>query len=311
MNTLRQTLNDYLSLRQAMGFKLNEAQRLLPRFIDFLEHYEAEYIRIDLAVKWATESHTVQPAEWAKRLCLVRVFSRFCRSIEPRTEIPPTGLLPFHPRRASPYIYSDIEIKKLLQAAGQLSSPTGLRAHTYVTVFGLLAVTGMRISELVSLENKDVNIAQAELTIRGTKFGKSRWIPLHPTTQQILHRYVLKRDHQYPIPYSSRFFVSETGDGLVSCTVRATFIKLSRKIGLRGITDSHGPRLHDFRHRFAIQTLLRWYQDGTDVNQHLPELSTYLGHVKVSDTYWYLTATPELLQLALQRAEQSLQEAQS
>ena len=311
MNTLRQTLNDYLSLRLAMGFKLNEAQRLLPRFIDFLEHQKAEFITTDLAVKWATESHTVQPEEWAKYLSLVRVFSRFCSSIDPRTEIPPIGLLPFHPHRASPYIYSDDEIKQLLQSAGQLSSPTGLRAHTYVTVFGLLAVTGMRISELVSLENKDVNIAQAELTIRDTKFGKSRWIPLHPTTQQILHQYVLKRDHQYPIPYSSRFFVSETGDGLVSCTVRATFIKLSRKIGLRGITDSHGPRLHDFRHRFAIQTLLRWYQDGTDVNQHLPELSTYLGHVKVSDTYWYLTATPQLLRLALQRSEQGLKEEQS
>lgn len=311
MNTLRQTLNDYLSLRLAMGFKLSEAQRLLPRFIDFLEHEKAEFISTDLAVKWATQSHTVQPAEWAKYLSLVRVFSRFCSSIDPRTEIPPIGLLPFHPHRASPYIYSDNEIKQLLQAAGQLSSSTGLRAHTYVTVFGLLAVTGMRISELVSLENKDVNVAQAELTIRDTKFGKSRWLPLHPTTQQVLHRYVLKRDHQYPIPCSSRFFISETGDGLVSCTVRATFIKLSQKIGLREITDSHGPRLHDFRHRFAVQTLLRWYQDGTDVDQHLPELSTYLGHVKVSDTYWYLTAIPQLLQLALQRSEQSLQEEQS
>lgn len=311
MNTLRQTLNDYLSLRLAMGFKLSEAQRLLPRFIDFLEHEKAEFISTDLAVKWATQSHSVQPAEWAKYLSLVRVFSRFCSSIDPRTEIPPIGLLPFHPHRASPYIYSDDEIKQLLQAAGQLPSATGLRAHTYVTVFGLLAVTGMRISELVSLENKDVNVAQAELTIRDTKFGKSRWLPLHPTTQQVLHRYVLKRDHQYPIPCSSRFFVSETGNGLVTCTVRATFIKLSQKIGLRRITDSHGPRLHDFRHRFAVQTLLRWYQEGADVNQHLPELSTYLGHVKVSDTYWYLTAIPQLLQLALQCSEQSLQEKKS
>jgi integrase/recombinase XerD len=311
MNTLHQTLHDYISLRQAMGFKLNEAQRLLPQFIDFLEHQGSEYITTDLAVKWATMPNTVQPAERAKRLSLVRVFSRFCCSIDPRTEIPPIGLLPFHPHRASPYIYSDIEINKLLQAAGQLPSPTGLRAYTYVTVFGLLAVTGMRISELVSLENKDVNIDLAELTIRDTKFGKSRWLPLHPTTQQILHQYVLKRDHQYPIPQSSRFFVSETGAGLFSCTVRATFIKLSRKVGLRGIADSHGPRLHDLRHRFAVQTLLRWYQDGVDVNQHLPELSTYLGHVKVSDTYWYITATPQLLQLALKRSVQDLQEEQT
>ncbi|NQY66009.1 MAG: tyrosine-type recombinase/integrase, partial [Alteromonadaceae bacterium] len=179
MNTLHQTLSDYLSLRQAMGFKLHEAQRLLPQFINFLEAQGAEYITTDFAVKWATMPDTVQPAEWAKRLCLVRVFSRFCSSIDPRTEIPPIGLLPFSSHRSSPYIYSDIEINKLLQAAGQLPSPTGLRAHTYVTVFGLLAVTGMRISELVFLEDKDVNIEQAELTIRDTKFGKSRWLPLH------------------------------------------------------------------------------------------------------------------------------------
>ena len=311
MNKLRKTLNDYLSIRLAMGFKLSETQRLLPRFIDFLVLHKTEFITTDLAVKWATESQTVQPAEWAKRLSLVRVFSQFYSSIDPRTETPPTGLLPFHPRRASPYIYSDIEVRQLLQAAHQLPSPTGLRAHTYATVFGLLAVTGMRISELVSLENKDVTLGQGALTIHDSKFGKSRWLPLHSTTQQVLHQYVLKRDHQYPVPFSSRFFVSETGHGLTSCTVRETFIKLSRKIGLRGKTDSHGPRLHDFRHRFAVQTLLRWYQDGADVDQHLPELSTYLGHVKVSDTYWYLTATPELLQLALDRSEQVLKEGQS
>ena len=307
MNKLYEILNDYLSLRLAMGFKLSEAQRLLPHFIDFLEHQKVEFITTELAVKWATESHTVQPAEWAKRLSIVRVFSRFCSPHDPRTEIPPIGLLPFRPHRASPYIYSDTEIMELLQAAGQLPSPTGLRAHTYITVFGLLVVTGMRISELVQLENKDVNLDQAELTIRDTKFGKSRWLPLHSTTQHRLHQYALKRDHQYPIPYSTRFFVSEAGHRLTTCTVRDTFIKLSRKIGLRGITDSHGPRLHDFRHRFAVQTLLRWYQDGADVNQHLPELSTYLGHVKVADTYWYLTAIPELLQLAMRRSEQDLQ----
>lgn len=311
MNKLRKTLNDYLSIRLAMGFQLSEAQRLLPQFIDFLVLHKTEFITTDLAVKWATESHTVQPAEWAKRLSLVRVFSRFCSSIDPHTEIPPIGLLPFHPRRASPYIYSDVEIRQLLQAAAQLPSPSGLRAHTYTTVFGLLAVTGMRISELISLDNKDVNLDQGELTLRDTKFGKSRWLPLHSTTQQVLYQYALKRDHQYPIPCSPRFFVSEAGHGLVDCTVRDTFIKLSRKIGLRKITDSHGPRLHDFRHRFAVKTLLRWYQDGADVNQHLPELSTYLGHVKVNDTYWYLTAIPELLQLALHRSEQGLQEGQS
>ena len=304
MNTLRQAVDEYIALRQAMGFKLHEESRLLPRFIDFLEDQDEAVITTDLAVRWATQCRAAQPAEWARRLRFVRVFARYRCATDPRTQIPPTGLLPYRARRAEPYIYNDDEIKRLLQAAGQLCSPTGLRAHTYETALGLLTVTGMRISELVTLDNEDVDLAHGQLTIRDAKFGKSRWLPLHPTTQQALQRYVQRRNQQYPIPLSSSFFVSEQGTRLASCTVRATFVQLSRQIGLRGPMDSHGPRLHDFRHRFAVQTLLRWYQEGADVEQHLPELSTYLGHVKVSDTYWYLSATPELLQLALQRSEQ-------
>jgi len=304
MNTLRQALNEYLALRQAMGFKLQEESRLLPRFIDFLDAHGETVITTDMAVRWATQGRTTQPAEWARRLRFVRVFARYRSATDPRTQIPPTGLLPYRARRAEPYIYNDDEINRLLLAAGQLCSPTGLRAHTYVTALGLLAVTGMRISELVALDNDDVELAHGQLTIRDAKFGKSRWLPLHSSTQQALQRYVQRRDQQYPSPCNSCFFVSEQGTRLTSCRVRATFVQLSRQIGLRGLTDSHGPRLHDFRHRFAVQTLLRWYQEGADVEQHLPELSTYLGHVKVSDTYWYLSATPELLQLALQRSEQ-------
>lgn len=304
MNTLRQALDEYLALRQAMGFKLVDERRLLPRYIDFLEAQGEVFITTDQAVRWATQCRAVQPTEWARRLRFVRVFARYRSATDPRTQIPPTGLLPYRPRRAEPYIYNDDEINRLLQAAGQLCSPTGLRAHTYVTALGLLAVTGMRISELVALDNEDFDLAHGQLTIRDAKFGKSRWLPLHPTTQQALQGYVQKRDQQYPSPCSSSFFISEQGKRLTICRVRATFVQLSHQIGLRGPTDSHGPRLHDFRHRFAVQTLLRWYQEGADVEQHLPELSTYLGHVKVSDTYWYLSATPELLQLALQRSAQ-------
>ncbi|HWS03935.1 MAG TPA: tyrosine-type recombinase/integrase [Gammaproteobacteria bacterium] len=257
MNTLRQALNEYLALRQAMGFKLQEESRLLPRFIDFLDAHGETFITTDMAVRWATQCRTTQPAEWARRLRYVRIFARYRSATDPRTQIPPTGLLPYRARRAEPYIYNDDEINRLLQAAGQLCSPTGLRAHTYVTALGLLAVTGMRISELVALDNDDVDLAYGQLTIHDAKFGKSRWLPLHSSTQQALQRYVQRRDQQYPIPCSSGFFVSEQGTRLTSCTVRATFVQLSRQIGLRGPTDSHGPRLHDFRHRFAVQTLLR------------------------------------------------------
>jgi len=305
MNTLRQALEEYLALRQAMGFQVRDAYYLLRRFIAFLEQQGATYLTHELAVHWATEPSTVQPAEWSRRLSLVRGFARYRSGSDPRTQIPATGLLPYRAQRASPYLYSDAEIGQLLQAAAQLPSPTGLRAQTYVTAFGLLVVTGMRVGELVGLDDQDVDLTLAQLTIRHGKFGKSRLLPFHPTTRNALRHYVAERDRRYPIAQSPSFLVSEQGVRLTNCTLRYTFVALSRQIGLRGPTDSHGPRLHDFRHRFATEVLLRWYREDADVERHLPELSTYLGHVKVSDTYWYLSATPELLQLALTRLEHS------
>ncbi len=305
MSPLRQALDDYLTLRHAMGFKLRDARTLLPQFIAFLEQHGVPCITTPWAVRWATQPRHVQPAEWARRLRLVRGFAQYYRAIDPRTEIPPPDVLPYRPQRRSPYLYGEAEIAQLITAASHLPSSTGLRAHTYATVFGFLAVTGMRISELVALDNDDVDLRDGLCTIRQTKFGKSRCLPLHPTTLQALGCYVALRNGVYPIPQSLNFFVSEQGTRLTSWAVRATFVQLSRQIGLRGPRDSHGPRLHDFRHRFAVQTLVRWYRDGVDVERHLPELSTYLGHVKISDTYWYLSATPELLGLATQRLEQA------
>lgn len=194
---------------------------------------------------------------------------------------------------------------ELLEAASHLPSATGLRAHTYTAVCGLLAVTGMRSSALVGLDNDEVDLAGGLLTMRPSKFRKSRWLPLHLTTLQALGRYVARRDDVYPLPHSPSFFVSEHGTRLLTCPVRATFVRLSRQSGFRGPSDSPGPRLHDFHHRFAVQTLGRWYQEDVDVERHLPALATDLGHVKVRDTYWSLSATPELLGLATQRLEQA------
>src|SRR6267143_5559843 len=305
MKTLPQVLEDYLTLRRAMGFKLSEAGTLLPQFVAYLAQRGHTFITTAEAVEWAPQPQHVQPAEWARRLRWVRGFARYHHAIDPRTEIPPPALLPYRPQRRVPYLYSEAEIAQLLAAASRLPSALGLRAATYTTVFGLLVVTGMRISELVGLDNNDCDLDDGLLTIRHSKFGKSRCLPLHLTTQQALRQYVKRRDHIYAIPKSPSFFVSEHGRRLPACTVRATFVKLSREIGLRGPHDSHGPRMHDFRHRFAVQTLVRWYQEDVDVERHLHELSTYLGHVKVSDTYWYLSATPELLGLAAGRLEQT------
>jgi integrase/recombinase XerD len=248
MNTLPQALDEYLALRQAMGFQVRDARSLLGRFIAFLEQQEATYITHELAVHWATEPRAVQPAEWARRLSLVRGFARYRSATDPRTQIPSMGVLPYQPQRASPYLYSDAEIRQLLQAAAHLPSPTGLRAQTYVAAFGLLAVTGMRVGELVGLDNTDVDLTRGHLTIRHGKFGKSRLLPLHPTTREALRHYVVERDRRYPIPQTPSFLVSEQGTRLSNWALRRTFVTLSRQIGLRGPADSHGPRLHDFRH---------------------------------------------------------------
>jgi len=303
MNALRQRLDEYLALRRAMGFKLAAAGALLPHFIAFLEHHHSDVITSDLALRWATQPAHVQPPEWARRLRQVRGFARYLSAIDPRTEIPSPQLLPYRWARRTPYLYSEAEISQLLSAASALPSPRGLRAHSYRTVLALLVVTGMRISEAVALDNADVALAQGGLTIRQTKFHQARWLALHPSTVAALGDYVQQRDRLYPQPATPSFFLSEAGTRLTANTIERLFVQLSKQIGLRQAHDRVGPRIHDFRHRFAVQTLLRWYRNGEDVQQRLPQLSTYLGHTKVSDTYWYLTAVPELMQLAMQRVE--------
>jgi integrase/recombinase XerD len=246
-----------------------------------------------------------QPAQWANRLGMVRRFAQHCSAIDPRTIVPPLDLLPYRYRRRAPYLYRDEQIARLLQAARRLPSATGLRSCTFTTLFGLYAATGMRCSEPLQLNCDDVDLVNGVLMIRGTKFGKSRYAPLHATTQRALQRYAACRDHLCDNPHSPSFFLSERGTRLSEWAVRWTFVKLSHEVGLRRSGDSRGPRLHDLRHRVAINTLLKWYRRGVDVERHLPELSTYLGHAHIADTYWYLTATPELLRYALQWVERS------
>jgi integrase len=305
MSPLQSTLDEYLALRRALGHKLCDAERLLRRFVAFADRAGAPYITTELAMAWATQPAAVQPAEWARRLGVARRFAQYCSAIDPRTTIPPPDLLPHRYRRPTPYIYRDEEIARLLDAARQLPSVTGLRPYTYATLFGLYAATGMRCNEALRLDRDDVDLANGILTVHGTKFGKSRHVPLHPSTQRALQRYAVRRDRLCPTPACPSFFLSERGTRLSHWSVRWTFVKLSRQIGLRGAGESRGPRLHDLRHRLAITTLLRWYRRGVDVERHLPALSTYLGHAHITDTYWYLTATPELLRQALRRMERS------
>jgi integrase/recombinase XerD len=306
MNTLRQALHEYLELRHSLGFKMNDAGLQLPRFVHFMEQRQAEHITARLALEWARQSTTVQPAEWARRLGFVRGFARYCSATDAATEIPAAGLLPHRSTRARPYLYSEREIEQLLAAALRLPTAwprTPLRPHLYHCLFGLLSVTGLRIGEALHLQVSDVDLDQALLTIRAAKLGRERLVPLHASTCAVLAAYLAQRAQVFGDKASTYFFVSGYGNRLDGSDVHRTFYALSRQIGLRGQNDSFGPRLHDLRHRFAVNTLLRWYASGEDAARRLPVLSTFLGHVHVADTYWYLSAWPELMSQAMARLE--------
>jgi integrase len=306
MTTLRVAAQQYLTLRRALGFKLHDAGKALLKFVTFLERQRASYITTQLALSWAQQPSTVHPAEWARRLSVVRAFARHRSATDPRTEIPPDGLLPYRPKRARPYLYSDAEIRGLLHAALRLPGRGGLRPWTYHCLFGLLSVSGLRIGEARNLELRDIDLRAAVLTVRGSKFGKSRLVPLHTSSLNVLADYLARRERCWaPRPVSPYVFVSSRGTRLDGGEIHRTFYALSRQIGLRGPSESHGPRLHDLRHRFAVTTLLRWYRSGEDAERRLPVLSAYLGHVHVSDTFWYLSAWPELLREAMRRLERS------
>ena len=307
MNTLRQAVQEYLTLRRGLGFKLHDAGKGLLDFVTFMEQHRASYITQALALDWAQQPVKTQPAHWAQRLSFVRGFARHRSATDPRTEIPAQGLLPFQPKRARPYLYSDDEIRRLLRAA--LDMPcrferSALRPRAFHCLFGLLSVSGMRLGEARNLELDDVDLAAAVLTIRSTKFGKSRLVPLHASTCEVLTDYIARRKrHWEDRPVSSALFVSNRGNRLDVGEIHRTFYALSRKIGLRGTSDSHGPRLHDMRHVFATNTLVHWYQCDQEPERLLPILSAYLGHVHVEDTQWYLSGSPELMREAMRRLE--------
>jgi len=309
MNTLRGAVREYLDMRRVLGYKLLDVGNGLIDFVTFMERHNASHVTQALALAWAQQSSNVQPAQWAKRLSFVRGFARHHSATDPRTQIPPYGLLPFHPKRARPYLYSDEEIYSLLQAALKMPSHHAggkLRPWVYHCLFGLLSVAGLRLGEAQNLELRDVDLKAAVLTIRGTKFGKSRLVPLHSSTCTVLAKYIARRQrHWAGRAVSSYLFVSSMGNRLDAGDIHRTFYALSRKVGLRGPSASRGPRLHDMRHRFATNTLVQWYRSGQDPERRLPLLSTYLGHVHVSDTQWYLESSPELMREAMQRLQQS------
>ena len=303
MNTLRESMQDYLAMRRGLGFKMHEAGLRLPDFVTLLEQRRASHITNRLALEWAQQPSSARPSQWARRLSHVRGFARYRSSTDPLTEIPPWSFLPHRASRAKPYLYTQEEVERLLRASLELSPATGLRPWTYYCLLGLLSVSGLRISEALDLKVDDVDLDEGVLTIRGTKFGKSRLVPIHPSTCSALADYLARRQQCLARRTASYLFVSGQGDQVLARQVRRVFNAMARRTGIREPHASRGPRLHDFRHRFAVQTLLHWYQSGEEPERRLPVLSTYLGHVNVANTYWYLSAWPELMAQAMLRLE--------
>ena len=303
MSAMRDALRDYLAMRRALGFKLVSDGTALLSFVAFLEEAQADYISTAIALAWAKIPTSVQPAQWSKRLGFVRGFARYCSAFDPRNEIPPVGLLPFEYQRQAPYNFSDKDIEALLLAALALRAKDGLANHTYHCLLSLLSVTGMRISEALNLTLDDVDLVDGILTINSSKFGKSRMVPLHFSTVTALVDYRERRGRFLAGRQVAHWFVNRRGTKMLCEAVDAMFRRLADRLGLVGEKGKRRPRIHDLRHRFAMQTLMRWYDDGQDIERRLPVLSAYLGHVEVRNTYWYLSSFPELLAAAKDRLE--------
>jgi integrase len=306
MTALHRAVDDYLALRRQLGVTLHETGRVLKAFAAYAAQGRADYVTTALVLRWASHLTQVSSATVHQRCQMIRRFAQWRQLTDARTEVPSADLLPGRYRRRPPRLYREKDIPRLLAAARQLPSAKGLRGRTYETLFGLLAVTGLRSSEVVALDDGDLDHRQTTLLVRRTKFGKSRLVPVHASTMAALAAYQAIRDRVVRQCLDDALFVSERGVRITQGAAEYTFARVSADIGVRPRVRAHRlgrgfPRLHDLRHRFAIRTLVDGYRGGGAVDPLLPVLATYLGHVHVHDTYWYLEAVPELLQLATKR----------
>ena len=309
MSALAQRAEDYLRLRNALGHELAEAVRLLPRFVAYLDSIGATTVTLDAALAWAQLPDAAPGSNLrAKRMTVARGFARHMAGVDPRTQVPPLGLIGYRKQWRSPFIYQRADVEMLMtHAVHAIRDP--LRAASYHTLIGLLAATGMRVGEALRLHRDDIDWEEGVITVLASKFGKSRELPLTASTLHALARYAEHRDHAQPRPSTSTFFVSTAGTAIRYPHFGAQFRRLVDATGV-GATSPARPRIHDLRHSFAVHTLIAWYQAGHDVNAMLPRLSIYLGHRDPVSTYWYLSAAPDLLALAAARL-QAIQEARS
>ena len=299
MTDLTEHVADYLRLRRALGFKPRFEGQALPQLVAYLTDAGACTVTADLAIAWAGLPQASKPISLAHRLGAARGFAKYLQTIDPTTQVPPSGIWPTRSTRPAPYLWSAADIGRLLDAARGLNPP--FRAATHETLLGLLAVSGMRVGEALGLGRDDVDLRNGVLLIREAKFDRERLVPLHPSTTDKLRSYVACRDRLTAITRSGAFFVTGAGAVMTYARVHHTFVDLTTVLGLR--TISVQPRIHDLRHSFAVRTLIDWHRSGVDVGGRMAVLSTYLGHVHPGGTYWYLSAAPELMELAAARLD--------
>jgi integrase len=298
---LRRPLADYLALRRALGFRLVRHEKLLAQFLTHLEDAEIDVVTVAAAVDWSVLPSGGSGYWWGYRLSVVRGFAEHLHALDPRHEVPPAGMLPQPPHRAVPYLYSDAEVAALMAAAQTLGTP--VRRATFPALIGLLRVTGMRIGEALALDRGDVDLAQGRLLIRHGKFDKTRELWLHPTTADALRRYQKRIEGLVPEPGSEALLLSSAGTRLQYPNAQETFHRLAGRCGLKPRSPRCRPRIHDLRHTFAVSSMQQAYAAGEDGQARLTLLATWLGHARPADTYWYLSASPELMSLAATRLE--------
>jgi integrase/recombinase XerD len=310
--SLTDQLDRYLNVRRSLGYDLGTSERILRRFTRFADREGADHIDTPLFLRWHATLAEAQTSTRGARLSAVRLFAQWLSSFDPAHEVLPRGLLPSAIARSRPHIYSDAEIGAIIVAAKMLPSIYGLRGLTCSTLFGLIAVTGLRISEALALDGEDLEINHGVLRVRQGKLGKERLLPLDPSVVAQMIDYRVERDRLIGHPVTP-MFVTDKATRLTDCAARYNFAHACQQIGLRTpqpyCKHGKGPRIHDLRHSFAVRTMIDWYRTGKDPAREMIRLTTYLGHSDPSNTYWYLEAVPELLDLAMARATADGREA--
>lgn len=307
MKTLKTGVKDYVAIKRAMGFSFERQAADLNRFCAFMKKLKQKYITAELAKKWALAGKKMPTWRHARQISVLHAFALYWRTIEPRTQLWPENLWPLRYQRKNPHIYNDDEIKLLLAECLKLKPLESLRPKMFYTLFGLIAACGFRLSEALMLTDSDVDLKNGVITIKRTKFNKTRVVPVHETTRQALKEYLDVRDgyrekYRYGRSRLNLFFVTNDETPINTEMADWTFDQIALKCGVR-TQSRRGPRLHDLRHTFVVRTLENWYREGKDVEALLYVLSTYVGHSHPGSTFWYITITPELMALARDRLD--------